>query len=200
MTDITVETTDRGRLAVTSPYDADFVSGVKDIGGRWDGASRRWTVDARDEERLRNLLREVYGSDGSPEDEADLVTVRWDISGSGHMRGDNEIRLAGRTIASRPGRDTAVRLGQGVVLISGGFPGSAGSMKYPAVEPREGTIVEVRDLPRAAVNGLSGLTIVGESVDIEALTEKRARLLAELVDIDRTLAAHGHTPEGPVSS
>src|SRR3954467_7584085 len=39
MADITIETTGRGRLAVTSPYDTAFVSGVKDIGGRWDAAS-----------------------------------------------------------------------------------------------------------------------------------------------------------------
>lgn len=200
MADITVETTDRGRLAVTSPYDASFVSGVKDIGGRWDAASRRWTVDARDEERLRELLREVYGSDGSAGDEADLVTVRWDISRLGHARGANEIRLAGRSIASRLGRDSDVYLGAGVVLVSGGFPGSAGSMKYPSVEPREGTVVEVRDLPRAAVDSMSGMTIVGESVDIEALKAKRAQLLADLADVDRTLAAHGHAPEGTPAS
>lgn len=201
MSDIKITTTGEGRLAVTSPYDADFVSGVKGLGGRWDGATRCWTVDPRDEAALRGLLREVYGTDGSPEDQADLVTVRWDISRYGHSRGDNEITLAGRMVARRWTRDEAVRLGPNVVLISGGFPAGAGSTKYPAIGPHQGTVVEIRDLPRAAIEDIDDVTIVGETVDVEALTAKRAQLLADIADIDRTLAAHGHpTVEGPAAS
>ncbi|WP_186779876.1 type 2 periplasmic-binding domain-containing protein [Streptomyces salinarius] len=191
MSDIGIATDERGRLAVTSPYDDTFVAEAKYIGGQWDRASRCWTFDPRDEERVRDLLREVYGTDGSPADQADLVTVRWNISNLGHTKGDNKIRLAGRTIVSRSGRDADVRLGEGVVLVSGGFPGSAGSMQYPAVAPEEGTVVEIRDLPRAAIEGVQHLTVVGETVDIDALKAKRERLLAELADIDRTLAEHG---------
>lgn len=192
MTDIQITTQDNGRLAVTSPYNADYVAGAKDIGGRWDGANRQWTFDPRDEERLRELLRDVYGTDGSPADQADLVTVRWNITGQGVSRGDNELYFAGRVVASRRSRDDTVRLGPNVILISGGFDYSGGSMRYPSLSPEEGTVIEIRDVPRSAVTG-TGAEIVGETIDIDALLAKREQLLAQLAELDETLAAHGHT-------
>jgi hypothetical protein len=194
MSDIQITTLTNGRLAVTSPYNADFVADAKAMGGRWDSGHRQWTFDPRDEERLRELLRDIYGTDGSPTDQADLVTVRWNISRFGHTKGDNELFLAGRVVASRRFRDEAVRLGSNVVLISGGFAYSGGSTKYPALEPENDTVIEVRDIPRAAVSDdLPGLTIVGSTIDIDALVARREQLVAQLADIDRTLAEHGHT-------
>ncbi|MGW5636469.1 hypothetical protein [Streptomyces sp. NPDC003832] len=195
MTDIKITTLDSGRLGVTSPYNSEFVADAKAMGGRWHGASRQWTFDPRDEERLRELLRDVYGTDGSPADQADLVTVRWDISRYGHTKGDNQLYLAGRVVASRRSRDESVRLAPNVVLISGGFSAGSGSTKYPALGPTDGTVIEVRDIPRAAVaDELSAhMTIVDSTVDIDALVAKREQLLAQIADIDRTLAENGHT-------
>ncbi len=34
------------------------------------------------------------------------------------------------------------------MVLSGGFPGSGGSVKNPRVDPKEGTVLEVRDFPR----------------------------------------------------
>ncbi|MFE7666450.1 hypothetical protein [Streptomyces celluloflavus] len=186
---VRVTTLDNGRVALISPYNADVPPAAKKIGGRWNPVLKAWEFDGRDEQRVRDLAREVYGTDGSPEAEADTVTIRWDIGGFD----DNELFYAGRRILRRPSRDEDVQLSPGVVLVAGGFPGRGGSVRYPRIAAEYGTVLEIRDLPRAAVDAdAPGVTIVDATVDIEALTAERARLMARLTEIEATLSAHGH--------
>lgn len=197
MSDITV-TTENGKTSVHSPYDATFVAKVKSLGGRWDAASKAWQVDARDEVRVRDLLREVYGTDGSPVDAANLVTVRVRLADHevGHRDGAHAV-FAGRRIATRPGRDSAVRLAANVVLIEGKLPSTGGSMRYPQISASQDVIVEVRDIPRATLSleRDDSYEIVGETageVDVDALLTEREQLLARLAEIDALLPE----PEG----
>jgi len=53
-----------GRLAVSTPYHADFPSRARMLGGQWDAGRRVWLFDLGDGERVRTLCREVYGTDG----------------------------------------------------------------------------------------------------------------------------------------
>ncbi|MFH8350221.1 hypothetical protein [Streptomyces sp. NPDC018045] len=181
-----------GRIALVSPYNADMVQSCKDLGGKWDQAAKCWHFDSRDEDRVRELAREVFGTDGSSADEADTVTVRYSIGGlgAGGHRLDRLI-LAGREIVIRRYRDEPPRLGQGVVLISGGFASQGGSTRYPSLAAEPGTVLEVRDIPRAAVPDDPRITIVDETIDVAALTAERARLAARIADIDAALARAG---------
>lgn len=182
------------RLLITTPYDADFVADVKEMGGRWEAAKRAWSVDVRDEERARELLRLHYGTDGSPEELADVVTVRIALSRFAlSYREGAKARFAGRIIASRAGRDAPVRLSAGVVLVEGTLPGSGGSMRYPELNAGD-AVVEVRDVPRAALQVYDGgYEIVSEGApgvqgpDAEELRARRAELLEQVRELDALL-------------
>ncbi|MGW6203708.1 hypothetical protein ACWF9B_08690 [Streptomyces sp. NPDC055089] len=188
---VRVITLDNGRIALVSPYNEDVPDAAHAIGGRWDPTSRHWHFDGRDEERVRELARNIFGTDGSPEAEADTVTVRWAV---GDLTSDKEIRLAGRRVAERRYRDSSVTLGEGVVVVQGGFKGSGGSMRNPTLNAKDNTVLEIRDVPRTAVpTDDPDITVVDDQVDVEKLTAERTRLLARLAEIDATLAAHGHT-------
>ncbi len=52
-----------GRIAVRSPYHPHFPAKARSLGGIWDAAQRVWLFDAADQERVRSLCREIYGSD-----------------------------------------------------------------------------------------------------------------------------------------
>lgn len=139
------------KLSVTSPYHPDFPAAARKLGGKWQ--SPAWVFDARDEERVRKLCVRVYGTDGSAP--ADVLTVRCsaalcDGDGNGSTL---SYYLCGRQVARAFGRDSGAKLGEGVIVLSGGF-GSGGSVKNPSCTVREGTIIEVRDLPRAAAEKL----------------------------------------------
>ena len=181
-------TVDGGKLTVRSPFHPDWPPAARDLGGDWRGGV--WVFDARDKARVRELAREVYGSDGSP-DPAGTVTVRIpvdDVSGERGGRPATLYRL-GRLIASRYGRDDKPRLGEGVVLVSGGWLGSAGSHNYIQLGPQEGTIVEVRGVPRIRLSGESDVEIVSadQEPDEAALRAERERLVARISEIDAVL-------------
>lgn len=178
-----------GRIAVTSPYHPDFPGAARAAGGRWDVAHKAWTFDARDESRVRSLLLEIYGTDGSVMT-SDLVTIRT-ISACPYGQ---DWYLAGRRLASRSGRDERVRLGEGVVIITGGFPARGGSAKRPDIDAESGTVLEVRDVPRAAAVAAAA---AGDAEIVPApitdrcreLEEEAARLRERLVEIGVELAA-----------
>lgn len=126
-------------VTVTAPYHPDFVTGARNLGGKWNKPD--WTFDARDEQRVRELCVTVYGTDGS-------ATETVDVQVSVDHRSDNPFFAYGREIAVRKGRDVRVTLGAGVVVIEGTFESSCGSSKYPKLT--NGTVtLEVRDVPIA---------------------------------------------------
>lgn len=166
-------------VTVTSPYDRRFVSGAKDLGGRWTGDA--WVFDERDEDRVRDLCLDVYGVDGRADDE-ETVTVRIELDNDG----EQEIRLAGRTIARRPSRDDRVKLSRGFIVVEGSFKDRGGSRKSPRIGTAKGVVVEGRDLPVSVAqkmvedgeNYTDGVQPGGvEIVDAEGAAQK-ARLAA----------------------
>jgi DNA repair protein RadC len=56
-----------GRIAVNSPYHPNFPPRARFLGGEWDAARRVWVFDAGEEDRVRSLCREIYGTDGADE-------------------------------------------------------------------------------------------------------------------------------------
>ncbi|MFH8411007.1 hypothetical protein ACH4FX_40490 [Streptomyces sp. NPDC018019] len=147
-----------------------------------------WNFDARDEGRVRALLREIFGTDGT-ETDGDMVTVR--VRLADHMVGRNRAEFAGREIAVRPGRRRPVRFARGVVLIEGRLPGAGGSARYPEINAGDDGVVEIRDLPRGAleVEDVDSYEIVADDrpADPAALRAERARLLARVAEIDALL-------------
>lgn len=140
-------TNDGATIAVESPYNAGFVAQAKSVGGKWDGQA--WRFDPRDEARVRALLKDIYGTDGSDADQPG-VTVRIDLAELCGYFGasENTIVVAGHPIVSRRRRDQAVRLEPGVVVVAGEFTPSGGSAKSPAVGKVEGVVLEWRDVAR----------------------------------------------------
>lgn len=185
MSTVTIETAD-GTTTVRSPYHPDWPGKAHALGGKFRQGV--WVFDARDEDRIRALARSIYGTDGTPEP-GGTVSVRVEVSDARGDRGGRPASLyvAGRLIATRFHRDEQPRLGDGVVLLAGGFTASAGSHNYIELGPRDGTVVEIRDVPRAmAVE--HGLEIVdNDEPDRDALLAERERLSARLAEIDAIL-------------
>src|SRR4029077_16126585 len=54
-----------GRLAVSSPYHPNFPARARLLGGEWDAARRVWIFEAHEDDRVRSLCRDIYGTDGA---------------------------------------------------------------------------------------------------------------------------------------
>ena len=182
------------QILVEAPFNRGFISAAKSLGGRW--IAPHWVFDVRDEERVRALCLEHYGEDDRSI--VDRVTLRVTFpEGTGEY--SDSIILAGREIARAFGRDSGAKLGEGVVLLSGGFC-SGGSVKNWKTATRKETVVLVRDFPRAMADRLMAnggldyekacsVAIEPEepAIDRAALAAERARLVARLAEIDSML-------------
>ncbi|MFD8340580.1 helix-turn-helix domain-containing protein [Streptomyces solisilvae] len=191
MSNVTI-TTSMGKTVVRSPFHPDWPGPARELGGRWSRSEGTWTFDSRDEERVRGLAREVYGTDGTPCPEG-TVTVRIPVSDvGGESYQPATLYRLGRNIATRYGRDDRPYLHNGVILVSGGFLPSGGSRQYVRLAPEDDTFVEVRDVLRS-VAVEHGAEIVSEdppqSQESEAdqLRAERGELLARVRELEARL-------------
>jgi len=196
--------TENGKTYLDAPYHPDLPAKGRALGGKFDARSKCWVFDARDEGRVRELALEVYGDDGSPQE---LVTLRCradnDTFGLNVRGRQTSVYVAGRQVARVYGRDSGARLGNGVVVVSGGFR-SGGSAKNPTVDWDDDTLFELRDVPRSAAERAvtqapEHVEITASSgVDYEALKAERQRLVARIAEIDELLSP-GETTSGDVA-
>jgi hypothetical protein len=202
-TDVQI-TTNGTKTCIKAPFNRHFQDEIKKtFRARFDrDLGNVWVVDARDEQRLRELCTEYFGSDGSDGSDGNLppVTVRIPVPG-----GDDSQRWtastfsgAGRILLERRERDADVRLAEGVVVISGGFAGSGGSVRYPQINAKSGTVIEVRDLPPGAAAfireqhpGVETIAVAVSVVDEMGLLIERQNLLSRLLNVERQLVASG---------
>lgn len=179
----TIHTTET-QIVVTGEYNSEFVAKARTLAGKWVAPS--WVFDIRDESAVRAACLECYGTDGHRTDLVD-VEVRFGPEDDTHTA---PIMYCGRTIARAFGRDSGAKLGDGVVLQSGGFT-SGGSVKNWYTRAKEGTSVILRDVSRALVVKTGGeYTILTTTpIDRDALLAEKAQLLARLAEIGATLGA-----------
>lgn len=205
-TNVQVLETGVGKIVVRSPYHPDFAPRAKKLGGKWDASQKQWMFDARDEAKVRELLVKIYGTDGSPLPRGQLLTIRapaqvCDQRGYGSSSSSRTMSfwLAGREVAHASGRDSGARLGDGVVILSGGFS-SGGSVKNPSCTYKAGTVFELRDVPRELAelvhSGYHGVTLLDADgiVVAEPTSEPAPTELAELCDLSLGQSA----PPAPV--
>ena len=142
MIDVTIE---GGGVALQSPYHPDLPSMARRIGGRWD--RNAWRFDCRDEDRVRDLARDIYGTDGA--DGARIVDVEI-IVHCEIVAQRAGVYFAGREIARSFGRDSGGRLGEGVLQLEGDEPQSGGSAANWTTVLAPGRY-EIRDVPEPAL-------------------------------------------------
>lgn len=180
---------DDHHLRVRAPHHPDFAAAAHKLDGEFDGATKTWTFDVGDAEKVIELCRAIYGTDGTP---GQLVTISVDLDAySRHQHSDDptELYVAGRRVAHRPSRDAPVRYGPGVVVATGGFPASGGTQRTPRLQAARGTILQVRDVPAAHPDlAKDGITVLDTARDMAALRAERARLVERITEIDAQLA------------
>lgn len=177
------------RVYLRAPYSASLPAGAKKIGGRFDGSSKSWHFDPRDEERVRALAVRIFGTDGTA---SDLVTIQVRFESFAEYK---SISIAGTAIVEKRSRDELPRVGGGAVLVSGGFSlKDRGSRAHPQIGQND-AVIELRDVPRAAVPDWEEVTVLDERIDFDALNREKAKLVARLAEIEAMLAQPAEASE-----
>jgi hypothetical protein len=177
------------RVYTETPFNREFVSEAKGMGGKWDAEAKAWHFDVRDETRARELLTSIFGTDGSS---TETVTV--EVTATTRLYEHNApIIMAGREIATAFGRDSGAKPGADIVFTTR-KPQSGGSMKNWTTAIEACTVFEIRDLAITAVKMLDDVPgieyrIVTDELDSQAAAEAElAKLITERDRIDARIA------------
>lgn len=158
---------DGEKVKVESPYSDLFVKKARDLGGEWISKYKAWYFNKKDVERVKKMCKEIYGTDGTP-----VKTVDIEVNLDTYFDNSNDIYIKGIQIARRSSRDASVILNNAIVK-KGEFLNRGGSTSHPRVGWKEGTVLEVRDIPKTLA---------------EELVEKnsdRYKIMRENDDVDR---------------
>ncbi len=168
-----------GGIAVYCPYSPRFTDFAHMRKGVWSDQQKCWLFDKRDEFAIRQTLVDIYGTDNF------AACAKCDVRVSLNEFNTKVTRLffCGREIARRRYADRYVDLGEGVVVVSGGFPDEG-----QHINARENTVLEVRDVPVLAAERLKtkypdGVVILG-GFGLEQLYAERDYLRARLAKLD----------------
>lgn len=179
---ITIKDKD-GKLHVTSPYNATFVTSVKGIGGKWNAPC--WVVGKDKEDDLHAILKSVYG--WTPNSN---TTIKVEYNPIDFVEGNN-IKIGAFIAARRKYRDGRVELNE-TIVIDGELPSSCGSQKRPEV--LSSSHCKFRStIPLYVYESLSSedkdkLTVVGNSkASKEDLLARKAELLKQLKEVEKQL-------------
>ena len=176
-----------GILNVTSPYNKEFVSFARMRGGKWSDGRKVWMFDPRDEFAVRSTLIDIFGTDDY--EQAKKVSVRVKLD---HFDVGGELVLFGRQLLRRKYRDGKVEIDNGVITIQGEYAWSGGSGRYPLIAPEDGTVIEVRDVPRDIAmrtwaENKEAIELLGD-ISVEALKDEKTALLNRIEQINQMIA------------
>ena len=147
MSDVRIEKRD-GKIYTITPYKDDFPQAAKAIGGKWKGKQIGWEFPEEIEARVRDLVIQHYGHDGTPQSTADVairVFDSWSAVGREYWR-------FGRKLLWRSGRDWPVSIDPSVIVLEGAFKSSGGSRKYPMISMKEESVLlKVEGVPISAI-------------------------------------------------
>lgn len=182
---------DGDKAALYTPYNDEFVSKVKNIGGKWNGLKKAWVIDKEAVDVAREIMLDVYGYN----DVTANVTVNLMLTvGEGGLSEDRRsVVLFGKTLSRAYGRDTGGHAGDDVYYLSGG-PSSGGSAKNWESTVKAGSRIKLaqvnqqvyeRELPNVPDNVT--VEILKQNNPKAALRQEKERLLARLDEINRLL-------------
>ena len=178
-------TVNNGQVKVQTPYNAEFVTKAKNLGGKWDTLSKTWIFNENVLDYVKEILIQIYGVTG----ETTYQTCTLIVKNYSAEIMNNAVELFGRTIARASGRDTGVSLGESIVWINGKKE-SGGSTKYWKTIVENATF-EIQDFPVERTKFQDVQKAIAEGwVEIKgAAAQKRSReeILAEINALEEKL-------------
>jgi hypothetical protein len=162
-----------GKIYVTSDYHSDLPWRAKELGGRWQPATKSWAYDEAKIDQVKAIYTKVYGIYGdipvAGDDTADTVHVRITFDDGAEVT-NRGIYFGGHCIAWATGRDSNGRLSDKATLIKGNVTSGGSRANWrTVVEP--GTIIDVYDIPATAATSVAKEAAAKDGITIDIITD-----------------------------
>jgi hypothetical protein len=184
-------TVNNGQVKVQTPYNAEFVTKAKNLGGKWDTLSKSWIFNESVLDYVKEILLQIYGVTG----ETTYQTCTLIVKNYSAEIMNNAVELFGRTIARASGRDTGVSLGDGLVWINGKKE-SGGSTKYWKTIVENATFeiqnfpferTKFEDVQKAIAEGWCEIKVTESKRSKEEIKSEIAELKEKLAKLEEEL-------------
>lgn len=162
---------ENGIIKVKSPYNETFVKKARGIKGKWDG--EYWCFDDKNEDLLKEILIEIYGTDG----ETFYKTVRVELELDKYEGATSTtVKIGELVIAERLGRDKEVLLSKDTIIVSGG------SVKTPRLDTLENTVLrtEIIEPLFEKIKDKDGVKLLDDKDDVEKIKKEIEKVELEI--------------------
>ena len=180
-----------GKISVQTPYNAEFVTKAKNLGGKWDSLSKSWIFSESVLDYVKEILIQIYGVTG----ETTYQTCTLVVKNYSAEVVTGAVELFGRTIARASGRDTGVSLGESIVWINGKKE-SGGSTKYWKTIVENATFeiqnfpferTKFEDVKKAIAEGWCEIKVTESKRSKEEIKSEIAELKEKLAKLEEEL-------------
>lgn len=142
-------TTHADKTQILCPYSSHFVAKIKQLGGKWD--KPYWAIAPSEEPQARALLRQCFGTDGTPEPTVTLL-VSLDHTDAEHH---DSFFVGPIEVLRKFGRDSTPKLGTGCVVVEGQLLSQGGSRNNPAITYKSGTVIKISGFPAGVAQSMT---------------------------------------------
>jgi len=149
---------------VQSPYESKFVKQAKQINGKW--SAPYWVFPAENENLVRNLCREVYGTDGTVEPTTTILVTLSEVG----RHEDDRLMVGPIEVLRKWNRDSAPKLGENCTVVQGKLLSSGGSRNNPRITYTDDCVIRVKNVPQSVAESL--ITDSAYRIDESVISEK----------------------------
>jgi len=143
MNQIRIESTESG-LNLLFPYHEEAKNRIKNIGGRWNGYDKCWTVKPEMEQEARQILIDAFGTDGTVEVKTLTVKV---VAKRDVWEYGEPVTCCGKVLARAWGRDSGAKVGDDVALLGDGITSGGSRKNWKTIVHKGATFKLVNVLP-----------------------------------------------------
>lgn len=178
------------KASLYTPYNQEFVTRVKNIGGsRWDRSNKCWVIPADAVDAAREIMISVYGEDDRGADET--VKLRVKVI-DGLYGSQSDVNLLGKCLCHAYSRDSGGKAGTDVSYVVG-QPESSGSAKNWSSAVPPGSEIILSNVSKVLWDAYEptddiSIEVISSGINKEQLASERAELVARIQEIDRLLA------------
>ncbi|MEG1433018.1 hypothetical protein [Eubacterium sp.] len=180
-------TFENGKAAISTPYNPEFVSKIKNAGGKWNREGKTWDVPEENIEYAREIMMDVYGrTDVVQGDCANVkLTFKYEMG-----EFNAPLVIMGKTVSVAYGRDSGAKSGDDVVFLKG-KPISSGSVKNWKSSVEQGSIVILKNVPTTKVKSFDEdediIVEIEEDDDTSRLLKEKEAIESRLEEINKIL-------------
>lgn len=166
------------KVNVLCPYNAEFIKVARQLNGKF--YKPVWQFDSFLEGRVRQELLRIFGTDGTS---TPLKTILLSLDGANPN--GSELTVGPIQVLKKWSRDEYPKLGDGCAVVEGGLLQNGGSVKYPQITWKVGTVIRITNVPAKVANEwvADGIAVEEPQHDSQELTAAEECLVRTLKNL-----------------